>query len=130
MDEEQINALSQLAEEIANQELDDIASPTATTEDTIIATFINEVSNMASMDRVDTTDAGAGFVYESEESDDSLEVPEDNRDFITPNVSTSVTDAATTRFSSAEWFEKVKQQSVIIAGLGGIGRFGNLVYFW
>lgn len=27
----------------------------------------------------------------------------------------------TTRFSSAEWFEKVKQQVVILAGVGGIG---------
>lgn len=35
----------------------------------------------------------------------------------------------TTRFSSAIWFEEIQKKTVILAGLGGIGRFGNLVCF-
>lgn len=32
----------------------------------------------------------------------------------------------TSRFSSAVWFDKVQEKRIILAGLGGIGRFGNL----
>ena len=36
---------------------------------------------------------------------------------------------STIRFSSAEWFQNVENQTVMLAGLGGIGRFGNLINF-
>lgn len=32
----------------------------------------------------------------------------------------------TTRYSGASWFEEAKNKRITIAGLGGIGRFGNL----
>lgn len=47
---------------------------------------------------------------EHDSAEDVVEVPD----------YTDVRDE-TTRFSSAEWFEKVKQQVVILAGVGGIG---------
>lgn len=30
------------------------------------------------------------------------------------------------RFSSAVWFKEIQKQSILLAGCGGIGRFGNL----
>lgn len=35
----------------------------------------------------------------------------------------------TSRFSGSVWFEKVQEKRITLAGLGGIGRFGNLNYF-
>ena len=35
----------------------------------------------------------------------------------------------TSRFSGASWFEEIQKKTIILAGLGGIGRFGNLVNF-
>lgn len=40
---------------------------------------------------------------------------------IQPNSPTLLIDESTSRFSGTEWYEKVKQQNIIIAGLGGIG---------
>ena len=35
----------------------------------------------------------------------------------------------TSRFSGASWFDEIQKKTIILAGLGGIGRFGNLVNF-
>lgn len=38
-------------------------------------------------------------------------------------------DESTARFSSAIWFEAIQEKTILLAGVGGIGRFGNLVNF-
>ena len=38
-------------------------------------------------------------------------------------------DESSSRFSSAIWYEKIQEKTIILAGIGGIGRFGNLINF-
>lgn len=47
---------------------------------------------------------------------------------VIPNNSNSITiDESTTRFSSALWFNEIQKKVIVLAGIGGIGRFGNLI---
>lgn len=49
---------------------------------------------------------------------------------IIPENSNSITmDESTTRFSSALWFNEIQNKVIVLAGIGGIGRFGNLINF-
>ena len=45
------------------------------------------------------------------------------------NSQTITVDETTSRFSGAIWYEEIQKQTVTLAGVGGIGRFGNLVNF-
>ena len=54
---------------------------------------------------------------------------EDAHQEIPTNSATLLVDEATSRFSSAIWYENIQKKTVILAGVGGIGRFGNLVNF-
>lgn len=45
------------------------------------------------------------------------------------NSQTITVDETTSRFSGAIWYEEIQKQIVTLAGVGGIGRFGNLVNF-
>lgn len=47
------------------------------------------------------------------------EIPKEEQPVIVPDY--SAVRAETSRFSSAEWFKKVQEQVVILAGVGGIG---------
>lgn len=126
MDEEQINELSQLAEEIANESFGNIETHNDTPEEAIEGEIRVDAPEVYIDSIIDGTSHDSVNDVESVE----LTEPESERDFITPNIHSSVVEETTARFSSAEWFEKMQQQDIIIAGLGGIGRFGNLVYFW
>lgn len=48
---------------------------------------------------------------------------------IPENSQTITVDETTSRFSGAIWYEEIQKQTVTLAGVGGIGRFGNLVNF-
>ena len=48
---------------------------------------------------------------------------------IPENSQTITVDETTSRFSGAIWYEEIQKQTVTLAGIGGIGRFGNLVNF-
>ena len=48
---------------------------------------------------------------------------------IPTNSATLLIDESTSRFSSAIWYEKIQEKTIILAGIGGIGRFGNLINF-
>lgn len=50
-------------------------------------------------------------------------------DPITQNPKSSLLDFGTSRFSGAVWYNKIQEKNIILAGLGGIGRFGNLINF-
>lgn len=54
---------------------------------------------------------------------------EDAHQEIPTNSATLLVDEATSRFSSAIWYENIQKKTVILAGVGGIGRFGNLKNF-
>ena len=45
------------------------------------------------------------------------------------NSQTITVDETTSRFSGAIWYEEIQKQAVTLAGVGGVGRFGNLVNF-
>lgn len=45
------------------------------------------------------------------------------------NSQTITVDETTSRFSGAIWYEEIQKQVVTLAGIGGIGRFGNLINF-
>ena len=45
------------------------------------------------------------------------------------NSATITVDETTSRFSGAIWYEQIRKQIVTLAGVGGIGRFGNLISF-
>lgn len=50
--------------------------------------------------------------------------------YVIPENSGSLSVAEeTSRFSGASWFNAIQKKTIILAGLGGIGRFGNLVNF-
>lgn len=51
------------------------------------------------------------------------EVHGELEDTLPTNSKSLLIDESTSRFSSAEWFEKVKEQQVTLAGLGGIGSY-------
>lgn len=53
-------------------------------------------------------------------------VPELPYDRISTNSETITIDMSTSRFSGAVWYNKVQEKTITLAGLGGIGRFGNL----
>lgn len=102
MDEELVNQLSQMADEIAGQVFE-----------------TDEVRANAPEIQADMPVDGTNTLDNADEEED--------RDFIVPNISTSVVEEATARFSSAEWFEKMRNQSIILAGLGGIGSWCSLL---
>lgn len=45
------------------------------------------------------------------------------------NSGSLTVDETTSRFSSAIWYNTIQEKTVTLAGVGGIGRFGNLVNF-
>lgn len=45
------------------------------------------------------------------------------------NSQTIIIDGTTSRFSGAIWYEEIQRQTVTLAGVGGIGGFGNLINF-
>ena len=48
---------------------------------------------------------------------------------IPTNSATLLINDATSRFSSAIWYENIQTKTITLAGIGGIGRFGNLINF-
>ena len=57
------------------------------------------------------------------------QVVEEAHQEIPVNSATLLVDEATSRFSSAIWYENIQNKTITLAGVGGIGRFGNLVNF-
>lgn len=51
---------------------------------------------------------------------DGIEIPQDS-DQVHQNTITTMIDESISRFSSAEWLEKVQNSVIILAGVGGIG---------
>ena len=66
----------------------------------------------------------------SEEEEKLLaQVVEEAHNEIPTNSGSLLVDESTSRFSSAIWYEAIQKKTIILAGVGGIGRFGNLINF-
>lgn len=78
-----------------------------------------EVSNDEQSANIENTQVGSEELSETEQRINQLEA--DKKELLV--------NESTIRFSSAEWFQSVENQTVMLAGLGGIGRFGNLINF-
>ena len=68
------------------------------------------------------------FIPEGEYIDYLRELNLCNFDAI-PRNPAYIINELTSRFSGAMWFDKIQEKTIILAGVGGIGRFGNLVNF-
>lgn len=76
-------------------------------------------------------DDGDSISFELSEEEQAIldQAVEDAHQEIPTNSATLLIDEATSRFSSAIWYENIQKKTVILAGVGGIGRFGNLINF-
>lgn len=68
-------------------------------------------------------------VEEPEEEESNEEIEETVHHEIPENSQTLTIDETTSRFSGAIWYEAIQKKTITLAGVGGIGRFGNLVNF-
>ena len=78
------------------------------------------------MDEIDALMQETSNLVEVNATEESLPA----KDIIRPNSPTLLVDESTSRFSGAIWAQKIAEKNIILAGLGGIGRFGNLKYFY
>lgn len=83
-----------------------------------VASVLDQV--LAELDDADTIQPVAEITTES--SDESPASIADGRK-IPLNSNTLLVDESTSRFSSADWYDKVREQRIVLAGLGGIGSY-------
>ena len=78
-----------------------------------------------------TENDGDSTSFELSEEEQAIldQAVEEAHQEIPTNSATLLVDEATSRFSSAIWYENIQKKTVILAGIGGIGRFGNLINF-
>lgn len=76
------------------------------------------------------TDTAIGIVEDSNDSPLTEEeqalldqIVEEAHQEIPANSATLLVDEATSRFSSAIWYEKIQEKTIILAGVGGIGSY-------
>lgn len=76
-------------------------------------------------------DDGDSISFDLSEEEQAIldQAVEDAHQEIPTNSATLLVDEATSRFSSAIWYEKIREKTIVLAGVGGIGRFGNLINF-
>lgn len=70
-------------------------------------------------------DNGDSISFELSEEEQAIldQVVEDAHQEIPTNSATLLVDEATSRFSSAIWYENIKKKTVTLAGVGGIGSY-------
>ena len=73
----------------------------------------------------DDEDNGDSISFELSEEEQAIldQAVEDAHQEIPTNSATLLVDEATSRFSSAIWYENIQKKTVILAGIGGIGSF-------
>lgn len=74
-------------------------------------------------------DSGDSSPLSEEEEKLLAQVVEEAHSEIPTNSGSLLVDESTSRFSSAIWYEAIQKKTIILAGVGGIGRFGNLINF-
>jgi len=70
-------------------------------------------------------DGGDSIDFELSEEEQAIldQAVEDAHQEIPTNSATLLVDEATSRFSSAIWYENIQKKTVILAGVGGIGSY-------
>lgn len=73
----------------------------------------------------DDEDDGDSISFELSEEEQAIldQAVEDAHQEIPSNSATLLVDEATSRFSSAIWYENIQKKTVILAGVGGIGSY-------
>ena len=73
----------------------------------------------------DDEDNGDSISFELSEEEQAIldQAVEDAHQEIPSNSATLLVDEATSRFSSAIWYENIQKKTVILAGVGGIGSY-------
>lgn len=76
-----------------------------------------------------TEDDGDSTSFELSEEEQAIldQAVEDAHQEIPTNSATLLVDEATSRFSSAIWYENIQKKTVILAGIGGIGSWVALL---
>lgn len=90
---------------------------------------LNEVTITESDNPMENDGDSISFELSEEEQAILDQAVEDAHQEIPTNSATLLVDETTSRFSSAIWYENIQKKTVILAGVGGIGRFGNLINF-
>lgn len=85
--------------------------------------IISEAWN--SVAETSTNDTGDEISFELSEEEQAIldQAVEDAHQEIPTNSATLLVDEATSRFSSAIWYENIQKKTVILAGVGGIGSY-------
>lgn len=89
------------------------------TEETTIA----ENHTISSDNIVNPEELGDTFSLSEEEQAIFDQAVEEAHQEIPVNSATLLVDGATSRFSSAIWYEKIQEKVIILAGVGGIGSY-------
>ena len=96
----------------------------------ITAQALNQLAERRVEQSSQESERAIGTVQLSPEEEAMLTAALENEHQEIPvNSQTITVDETTSRFSGAIWYEEIQKQTVTLAGVGGIGRFGNLVNF-
>lgn len=78
-----------------------------------------------SVAEISTNDTGDEISFELSEEEQAIldQAVEEAHQEIPANSATLLVDEATSRFSSAIWYENIQKKTVILAGVGGIGSY-------
>lgn len=70
-------------------------------------------------------DSGDSISFDLSEEEQAIldQAVEDAHQEIPANSATLLVDEATSRFSSAIWYEKIREKTIVLAGVGGIGSY-------
>lgn len=70
-------------------------------------------------------DDGDSISFDLSEEEQAIldQAVEDAHQEIPTNSATLLVDEATSRFSSAIWYEKIREKTIVLAGVGGIGSY-------
>lgn len=85
--------------------------------------LIEEAWTIRTDNSVEDNGDSVGFELSEEEQAILDQAVEEAHQEIPTNSATLLVDEATSRFSSAIWYENIQQKTVILAGVGGIGSF-------
>ena len=84
---------------------------------------LNESTIPESDNPIENDGDSIGFELSEEEQAILDQAVEEAHQEIPTNSATLLVDEATSRFSSAIWYENIQKKTVILAGVGGIGSF-------
>lgn len=122
-DDERMEALASgnaTVEQVLGIEQPEESSPLSQEEEQILEQAVEEAHSEENTVEGENTEVSA-----NNSSTNTTQVHQE----IPVNSETLLIDDTTSRFSSAIWYENIQKKVITLAGVGGIGRFGNLINF-